>query len=755
MDKDFNAIIVNKDIFTIDDAREAAKQLFEVQVDDFSELKNEKWYKHLLNAITFGADGKKKVIKNIRSLSKLQTIFMKVYCENYKGLDAQLNEIIDNLSKTNESVKKLYINYILGIRPQHSVLELSVSEQDILLLLLCSYLSNGDNEENLKKYRGSVAKKIGRGLPQRDFKPEMLETVKSGEIFYRCIVEMCAIDGGLDDFSVPDNIYEAIEYISISSKTKREIEKNVYDELNAFGLDYLVAKYGVAENEILGDDIEMVEESEIKEENLDKGDVELSEENITSILQIKKGENKVYINKKVHISTYINCEGNLEFNNCIIYYNETDARNEITIKKGGNISISNSIVVCMGFDENPFIICKEDNKVFIENTSFIDCSYFLKMKDGYSFTIKNCKMENCLDKFLDIYIKNSGTADIRNNVIEQKDVSEIYFTDLEKIFKHSLISVSAYGDKNIMFSENVIYEEDAFQKIISKLDRYYGGFKYIDAMGMIIQNCSFHGLSSGMVVSSIRECKFENCTKYIVLEKDWIDFVDPVVDNCVFINCTNVIKADDNTKITNCQFVSCYDKIITAKSYWGGICVEFCQFNNIKNLPSNNCIEGLEQEGSSIIFKRAKDSKSNANYLKKCIFDGISINKNFLIAASGYEKPYGIVTYIEECDFKNCTTKRSSGKIIKEYTYYDSLFKKEQAFHANIITNCRGLDKINKEESSQNENIEIKIVSTNGNQIGSTIAKCATGVAAFAAGGPVALAAVVAASAVNEIRKKI
>lgn len=756
MDKDFNAIIVNKEIFTIDDAREAAKQLFEVQVEDFNELKNEKWYKHLLNAVTFGADRKKKVIKDIRSLSKLQTIFMKVYYENYKGLDAQLNEIIDNLTKTNKSVKRLYINYIVGIRPQHSVLELSALEQDILLLLLCAYSSNSGNEEDLRKYRAGVAHKIGRGMPQGNFTPEQLKQVKSGEIFYRYIVEMCAIDDGLSDFSVPDNVYEAIEYLTISLRAKREIEKSVGDELNAFGKDYLVAKYGTAEINLLDDDVEMVEESDIKEEeNLDKGDVELTEENITSILQIKKGENKVYTNKKIHISTYVNCEGNLEFNNCIIYYNETDARNEITIKKNGNISISNSIVVCMGFDENPFIICEEDNKCFIENTSFIDCSYFLKMKDGYSFTIKNCKMENCLDRFLDIYVKSSGTADIRNNAIEQKDVSEIYFTDLEKIFKRSLISVYACGDRNIRFSENVICEEDAFQKIISKLDRYYVGFKYIDAEGMTIQNCSFQGLSLGILVSNVRECKFENCTKYIILEKDWIKDIDPIVDNCVFINCTNVIEAEDNTKITNCQFVSCYDKIITAKSYRGGICVEFCQFNNIKNLPSNNCREGFEQDGSSIIFRRTKDSKSNANYLKKCIFDGVSIDKNFLIAASAWEKPYGTVTYIEECDFKNCITKRSSGKIIKEYTFYDTLFKKNQAFHANIITNCRGLDKVNKEASSQTEKVQINIVSTNGNQIGSTIAKCAIGGAAFAVGGPVALAAVVAASTVNEIRKKI
>ena len=41
MTKDYNTIVVNQDIFSIDDAREAAKQLFETQVDDFNKLKKE------------------------------------------------------------------------------------------------------------------------------------------------------------------------------------------------------------------------------------------------------------------------------------------------------------------------------------------------------------------------------------------------------------------------------------------------------------------------------------------------------------------------------------------------------------------------------------------------------------------------------------------------------------------------------------------------------------------------------------------
>ena len=74
------------------------------------------------------------------------------------------------------------------------------------------------------------------------------------------------------------------------------------------------------------------------------------------------------------------------------------------------------------------------------------------------------------------------------------------------------------------------------------------------------------------------------------------------------------------------------------------------------------------------------------------------MGEGFLIAAKNYhEKPNGATAYIEECVFNNCSTKRSSGKIIKEFILYDTMFKKDESFHANRIVNCKGLDKINLE----------------------------------------------------------
>lgn len=697
MDKDFNAIIVNKEIFTIDDAREAAKQLFEVQVEDFNELKNEKWYKHLLNAITFGADRKKQVIKNIRSLSKLQTIFMKVYYENYKGLDAQLNEIIDNLSKTNETVKKLYINYIVGIRPQHSVLELSALEQDILLLLLCKYSSNSGNEDILRKYRAGVAQIIGRGIPQGEFRPELLEQVKSGEIFYRYIVEMCAIDDGLSDFSVPDNVYEAIEYLTISPRAKKEIEKSVGDELNAFGKDYLVAKYGTGEIDILDDDVELTNE-DTEKQCLDEIEEEKEDENITCSLQIKKGEVKEFRNKNVHISAIIQCEGELIFKNCTIYYNESHAKNEIHLMENAKLSIVDSKVICKGVNEEFFVKDKRKNTIVFENTIFEDCSYFLSDSsyDLISFSMCKCKLHNCYTDFLDLGVCEDTVLKIADNIIVQDNLS--VFQKIKKLT--TLIGISDCSDVNTGNKEiinNTVIEKESFKNIYEKEH----GIIYFNVREISINKCSFYGMTEGIIALKVKDCKFENCNRAInCMIMPTYYKKDRYIANCVFIKCTNVIDVCDDIIISNCHFISCYNTIISPAAmgfFTGGINVKFCHFINIKNLESNNARTGYEQNASSIILRRSGTNNSVANYLKQCIFDGVSIDNNFLIAATGNVKPSGAVMYIEDCDFRNCKTNRKSGKIIKEYLQYNNLFGKTQDFHANVISNCSGLDKINAE----------------------------------------------------------
>jgi len=81
-------------------------------------------------------------------------------------------------------------------------------------------------------------------------------------------------------------------------------------------------------------------------------------------------------------------------------------------------------------------------------------------------------------------------------------------------------------------------------------------------------------------------------------------------------------------------------------------------------------------DDACLYFQRSKGKEPHHSSVKKCIFDGIDVGEGFLIRGYVYEKVSGPTVYIEECSFRNCVTKRKSGKIIKEYDRYLGLFKR-------------------------------------------------------------------------------
>lgn len=90
-----------------------------------------------------------------------------------------------------------------------------------------------------------------------------------------------------------------------------------------------------------------------------------------------------------------------------------------------------------------------------------------------------------------------------------------------------------------------------------------------------------------------------------------------------------------------------------------------------------------------------------------------------------YEKVLGPVVYVEDCSFQNCSTKRESGKIIKEYSSYFGLFDREIKVRAvSIGQNCKGLDKIN-EENGYTKDVVVKAETNTGIKIGATLATTA------------------------------
>lgn len=106
--------------------------------------------------------------------------------------------------------------------------------------------------------------------------------------------------------------------------------------------------------------------------------------------------------ENIHLSAYMNCEGELIFDHCIINYNESDYGNGIALSENAKLTITNSVVICKGLDENTFITCKGKNKIILDRNSFEDCSYFINTDGECEFFMTNCQLHNCYKDFINI-----------------------------------------------------------------------------------------------------------------------------------------------------------------------------------------------------------------------------------------------------------------------------------------------------------------------------------------------------------------
>ena len=716
-----------------DALREAVKRLSSVSEEQFETIKKEKWYNRVFDMVTFSQKGKKRIAEQVGTLAQAQQILIELLMrlsDNDSSVSKLVVESMGDIKKIQEQniyllskIKKLE-SISLGIKTDMDLNKLS--EKNKKILCACLYYINAQDEnasEEQKTFANQVIKYLNTDV-QMDNPIAALEDmdVESKKRILNCCMEYmflrnCSNDGyeTYEDF---------ISEFDFGNKTVKSIEKQILSLYNLRGLDGFFTKYQVNNFENLEDFFVLNFEDDNGENGIEEDEnIEMTDEEISTIMQIKVGETKTFKYKNIHLKAYINCEGNLIFDHCIINYNETDAGDEITLSKNASLTITNSVVICKGFDKNVFITCEGDTQITLDGNSFEDCSYFIKSRNDCVFSMTNCQLHNCYGDFLSIYIGEKSSCVIRDNIIIQDGLSSFYTK--ENSFRDPiLISVDSYGNK-VEFCNNSIFEEEEFRRVGVEEGKDGNKITYFSSDGGEVRNCSFKGISQAIVAHKYVECRFEKCTAAIKPRKYYSASSESCIDNCVFIECTNVISTIDNTQITNCQFVSCYNDIISPSDYNGGVSVEFCQFINIKNTKEDDGFAHIFASLSCVTFRRAKESKTRANYLKKCIFDGVELGDNFLIGALGFEKPYNTVTYIESCDFKNCSTKRNSGKIIKEYLKYNTLFKKDIDFHANHVSKCRGLDKVNK-EGTEIENVEIRTISTKGNVIGSTLA---TGVA--------------------------
>ncbi len=541
----------------------------------------------------------------------------------------------------------------------------------------------------------------------------------------------------LDDYQYDEDavVSTVLLYDCFVDGCKEYIEERNYDSISIDAHDSTEENNNVMNNKEInaGNERKCNTEEDFKTESF-----EMQDELIGNILQIDKDETIKYEYKRIHISSFINCMGTLEFDHCVLFYNESDDSDEITLGDGAKIIIRNSCVICKGFDENYFISCNKDSSndvdVVLENSTFTDCSRFINLEgQNDNVSIRECKFNNCSDYFLAHLGK--GTVDISDNLIFQECLTQF---NIDNKPNNSCLFYINYESGDNKFCDNIVKEEDSFRNCFDGDIEW----EYFTCKEGEIKNCTFEGISYPLRGSSISDCRFENCKAGVIVFSE----KDTSVEDCVFKNCKESIITICPSNITHCQFIACYDRIISAYSAKGGVNIEFCDFYNVKN--------SMEYDDTNIIFMRDKGSKTKINTVYKCIFNGVQMGNNYLIGACNGKKPNDFVAVVRECDFRNCITEKKDGKIIKEYLYYENVFKKEQIANSISVEECRGLDRINL-EGNECQSFEIKTTSSKGNEIGSKIGGTgAVVLLATAIGGPLAKVGVSAGKIVsNQINK--
>lgn len=710
---------------SLDDLKQAISKLTIASEQQFEEIKNEKWYNRVFDMITFSRKGDIRISNQIGSIAQAQQILVEILVR------LSTNDEVSRLAYENiEYIKKLQQNdlytlkrvqqiedTILGIRTTSDISQLSDMEKKVLSGCLYKLQEKYPESTPLQKqYANTVLNYIKSESEFEDVSSVLSQMNESArKNILRCCLEYIFLNKC--DMDIPDHLNDFIEEFDFSNKTLRNIKDHLKKTYELRGVDGIISKYSPMNEYVNIDDDFWIdfEDSTVEEDNDNISETqEITSITISSILQIKPDEKKIFSYNDIHINSYIECQGTLVFDNCIITYNESNLPDEITLKENSSIIFRNCYIHCVDFDDTSFITCDEHSQIAFEGCTFKDCSFFLKGNPDV-FLMKNCQIVNCFSNFVDFYTLDevAKNYEIANCYIEENEIAKFHLEavkEFEIILFKIVNSFSAQEDVKIIFN-NKILETATFKKSLHPRQHLV----YFQVTNANVSNCSFTGTKYCLEeVASVKNCEFTDCN-FVISTNVRPSYAGSFnIDNCCFKQCTDILTLKINTNITNCQFLQCDAELISAQHYFGGVHIEFCEFLNIK-ANDKNCIS----------LKRGKDKSSKENIIRKCIFNGIQINNTFLIATEGFEKPYDTTLFVEDCTFMNCSTKRDSGKIIKTFLEYNSLFKKPLYWKVVNIINCKGLDNINK-EASEITNVNEKNETTSGEKIGATLASGAS-----------------------------
>ena len=674
---------------------EAIKRISNASEAQFEEIKKEKWYNRLFDLVTFSKKGEKRLAQQITTVAQTQQILIEILLRLSEN-DAEISDLVQQnmqyikqlqgqdvyLLERIQQLEKLVRNNEIGIKKELDISDLSDKNKEILYALLIYLAENIEySSDEQKKYANIVLKYIGKPNVQMEIPLKALDDVESDDqkkMLACCMEYMFLNKCNMDDIDEKQEYSDFIDEFDVSRKSVKLIKEQILKLYKLTGIEGFYNKYDddnfdeIPEEFAIEFDDDIVDYQVITTDNLE-------DYCISNILQVPSEEIKKFINKNITLRAYINCEGTLEFENCIITYNDDLKHYKIELAKNAELHIKNCIIRCKGFDKESFIISNGSNKIKLEQSTFEDCSNFLVCEyynDANDITIENNKFQNCAGNVF--YLANDDRAVFNHNFVIVEKFAE--FNDLEN---SDMKGIMFWLNKSRV--NNSIFIDKSKPKKSKDIWEFYRSIQFLWSKGKT-ENCRFYGLKDKVECVTFKNCYFEGCNACLDIQDEY----KGVIDSCVFKNCTKIANflSSDEIVIKNCQFIDCYNNLIET-GLDGGLKIEYCDFINIKEIKNDQyghfCIE----------LKRSDDSDSNCNFIRNCIFRGIKLDQRFLIGSSNIEKVDGYTGRIEKCTFENCITNRSSGQIIKHYIQYTSFFREKDDY---TITdeNCVGLDKVNR-----------------------------------------------------------
>lgn len=622
------------------------------------------------------------------------------------AFDETFDTIIDDLNSIER--KRLYdLNTLVDI------LELDEAERELLVAILLTLGSIEEPTELQQLFIRSVKNYLKITNPQIEvnlLSIENIESINSQKAILQTIMEFLFLAFGNHDYL--EEYEELLSYFSINRRGKKEIIAKINAIYEMTGLEGIAENYGYVPKM----DKKKEEKTGNSEKEIKITENELTEIEINTILNINQGETKVFTNNIIHLKKIINCQGNLIFENCMLFYNESKTSDEITLAEGATIKLINCKIQCESLDEVYFIQGMGNNGVIIQNCDLINCSYFLKLGRDSKLIIDNCKIGHSCLNFLE---SNYNLNGMMSNCLIKLSIKEMMSAKLkEDSFSYSRNFFNAYDVDPTYTIKNCIIEGDV-DPFESFDDEYTSNFRWnrtnvFNIENGVIENCSFINLSGSIIngAGQVKKSKFKNCSD--VISSCSISQAQIITD-CLFENCESVIFS--KASIIACQFIGCRREINGS----GPVLVEYCEFIN---MDSNGRCNG------NLSFSRA-DKKTSHSVVKKCLFNGINLPKNgYLIEGSNEKGIFSIaerisrnkplmVVYIEDCAFKNCKTEDENNRIIRMGSY-ENVFRLEVDFETVVTQNCKGLDNVNK-ENSRVENPIIKTITSVGEPIGAIL----------------------------------